>query len=698
MNERLEKMTYRVLKENDGLRCKDGHISQMLMCTDENEKLRIIKEEYTKLIEIDEESLLAGHYPTISFAEDSVEDAIWECISAIEEKYRPYNTNVFMIGGNHYCADFEYVITNGISGLLREIEVKRNATEDEEQKKFLNDMYFAGQSVIVWTQAYSEALFIAAEKEKSKKRREELLQMADICSRIPNLPATNFREAIQSYYFTFILFPDGLGRLDQYLYPYYLSDIKKGNLTEEQALDLIEELFIKIFAFLGSDEVRSGNNHCVIGGYTPFGECGHNECTSLILKAITELPIWRPQISYRVTEKTTTEQMSEAVSANYKRSDLIMFLNDDVIVNGLISAGAERVDAINYSSSGCNETMLTGCSQMGALEGHINVMHSLERIMKDTDKLIALDDFDAFYTAYEEYLFEDLELAFRYSYDCDSALAQFSQSLYSLFTKGCIASAIPIAKGGAKYNFCTWCLTGLVNLADSLSIIRQMVFDEKRFTLTELSSFLNANWKGYEGERAYILNNGRYFGNDNDYVDMLINKVGASVNEFAKKYTPYRGGQYLFGTLTGYELSHLYFGKDSEASLDGRYAGEPFAASIASFPGVDKNSMTSYLKSAAKIDSKLIQSAVVVNLKIDKALADSEEKRERLNAALHTYFELGGIQLQINYLSADELIKAQQLPQHYQGLRVRVTGFSGFFTSFDKGLQDEIISRYLYSN
>jgi formate C-acetyltransferase len=225
-----------------------------------------------------------------------------------------------------------------------------------------------------------------------------------------------------------------------------------------------------------------------------------------------------------------------------------------------------------------------------------------------------------------------------------------------------------------------------------------MVFDEKVFTLTQLSNFLKANWEGYEAQRSYILNNGRYFGNDDDYVDLLINKVAESVNKFSEMYTPYRTGRYLFGTLTGYELSHLRFGKITGASPDGRYSGDPFSASIATFPGADKNGMTAYLKSAAKLDETLIQSSVVVNLKLDRAFADTEKKKERLASVLQTYFDLGGIQLQTIYVSPDELIKAQKEPERYQTLRVRVTGFSGFFTSFDKALQDEIIKRYLHTN
>ena len=696
MNERIEKLLYRVLKENDNFTCDDSNIGQMLSHADKTEKLQIIKKEYPKAITIDDLSLLAGCYPTFSF-EESDETDVWEQYEKINEKYRPYNTNVFIPGGNHYSADFEYVITYGISGLLKKIEAQKDMADDKYQIEFLDDLYFTGQIILAWTNAYAEALSIAAKNERTKRRRKELLQMANICHRVPYHPATNFYEAIQSYYFIFILFPDGLGRLDQYLYPYYIADIKDGILTKKQALDLIEELFIKIFAFLGKNEVRSANNHCVIGGYTSDGRCGHNECTSLILEAITELPLWRPQVSYRVTANTTIDQMNEVIDANYKRPDLIMFLNDDAIINGLMTVGVNHTDAVNYSSSGCNETVLTGCSQMGALQGHINVMHSLEKLIYH-NKLSFIADFETFYRTYEKYLYADLDLVFRYSYDRDSVFAHSPKLVHSLLTTGCIDSGKTLEKGGAKYNFCTWCLTGIVNLADCLSIIKQMVFDEKRFTLLELQDFLKANWENYESQRSYILNNGKYFGNDDDYVDLLINKVSKSINEFSKKYTPYRGGSYLFGTLTGYELSHIVLGKVSGASLDGRYIGDPFAASITAYPGTTKNGITGYLKSASKIDERLIQSSVVVNLQLDKALVETDEKRKRLASILRTYFKLGGIQVQINYISADALIKAQQTPNEYQHLRVRVTGFSGFFTSFDKDLQDEIISRYLYTH
>lgn len=697
MNQRLCRLATRICKENSRLFLDDNHLKEHILKIDLDIRPFVIRKEYSKIIEIDDDSLIVGQYTDVSILESIKGKDVTDELDCLYSKYDSYKNRLFIPGGNHLVADFESVLKKGISGLIEQIDKMKKTVVTQEQYLFLTELYYTAQFVIAWSQSYVDALRDALQKCTSKKRRTELMQMADICSKVPYRPATTFREAIQSYYFTFILFsPDGMGRIDQYLYPYYEKDIREGVLTREDALSLIEELFIKIFGFLGKNEWRSANHHGVVGGYNKDGECGHNECTSLILQAITEIPVWRPQISYRITRKTTRIQLKEAIDAHCKRPDMIMFLNDDSILDGLVSVGVMREDAIEYSSSGCNETVLTGMSQPGALEGHINIMFSLDRLLNDTDRLDGIDNFEDFYKVYEEFLGDDLDIIFKYSYQNDAIKAEEKLLLCSLLTKGCISSGKSITNGGAKYNFCTWCLTGLINLVDSLSIIRQMVFEEKRYSFKELTQFLNANWKGYEKHRAYILNNGHYFGNDDDYVDALVNKVLRSVNKFAQKYTPYRGGRYLFGTLTGYEISHIVFGSTSGASVDGRHSTEPFVASISTYSGTGKKGITAYLKSVAKIDPRLLQSSVVVNLMLDRAMVDTVEKRDILASILCTYFQLGGIQLQINYISANELKDAKKNPDKYQNLRVRVTGFSGFFTSLEENLQDEIINRHLY--
>jgi len=601
-----------------------------------------------------------------------------------------------MNGGNHKSANFEYVLLNGLKGHMQHIAEQKEKVQEKEQKAFLDGLAFTCEAVLAWTNAHADACRMAAERECSTERKKELLQMAAVCEKVPLNPADSFHEALQSYWFLFMLFPDGLGRLDQYLEPFYTADIQKGIITRDEALGLVEELLLNIFCFLGSKAEWSANNHGVLAGYRADGSCGHNACTSLILEAVTQLPTWRPQFSYRVTKLTTMEQFMEVVEANHKRPDLVMFLNDDVVVQNLVKIGVAFEDAVNYSESGCNETIITGRSQMGNIEGHINIVQSFERVLGRREKLNDYETFEAFYEAYEQELEKDLGIIFELSYARDKVTAEYPDLMLSLFTDGCIENALSIHKGGARYNYCTWCLTGIVNLADSMSVIRQMVFEEKRFTLKEIGEFIKADWNGYEKQRAYITNNGRYFGNDDDYADELVNRIGASVNKIAAKHTPYRGGSYLFGTLTGYELSHVVFGENSGATPDGRHAKEPFAASIAAYPGADRNGMTSYLKSAAKLSGDVFASSVVVNLKLDRAMADTPEKRARLAAVFMAYLRMGGVQLQINYLSADELIQAQKTPEKYRNLRVRVTGFSGFFTTFDKNLQDELIRRSLH--
>ena len=701
MNQRVENIIKFVTDGNRVQYTDEQAIGEKLLQTAESEKLAMIEAEYTKAISMDADSLLAGTKPTVKFWErrPMAHADFSQRLADVFNKYTDEQlSGQLLFAGNHCSANFESVVKHGMQRWLQQIEDTQKTVTDPHQREYLEDLYFACKAIITWTKAHGKAARLAAEQAATPERRAELLEIAEICENVPEKPAKTFREAIQSYFFAYNLFPDGLGRIDQYLYPCYQADLDAGRITPEQALHLIEEMFVKMFSYGAKTYYNwSGSNHGVVAGYTPEGECGHNAVTAIVLQAIMEVPTWRPQISYRVTAKTTDEQFRQAVEANLKKPDLIMFLNDDVVVANLVREGVAYEDAVNYSVSGCNETILTGCSQVGALEGHYNALYSMERLLQDTEALANIDSFDRFYRVWEQRFEKDFQVVRELSYDRDAATARNPEILQSLFTEGCITSATPVTEGGAKYNFCTWCLTALVNLADCLSIIRQTVFEEKRYTLAQLGEFLRADWNGYEKERAYIKNHCRFFGNDDDSVDALVNQITASVNRMAEDWVPYRGGKFLFGTLTGYEIAHVEMGKLSGASLDGRYATDPFAASVDCSPGTGKNGVTAYLKSAAKLKGEYLASSVVVNLKLSRTMVNTEDKKNLLAHLFRAYFQLGGVHLQVNYLSAEELRKAQENPDQYCNLRVRVTGFSGFFTAFDKKLQDEIINRTQYS-
>jgi len=692
MTDRIQILADMALEKIPAAAADYQDISDRLLAADDETRLKILSDELPALHVIDRYTLIAGSYPFFrAFRPGAFAD-----LNRVFQNYTQHVNKLLIHAGNHKTADFSYVIRHGMRSYLERIHAAMETHQaDEEKLHFLRELEFACRMVLGWTRSFATACLHHARSESDPVRKSELLEMARICQKVPYEPAETFHEAIQSYFFVFSFFPDGVGRLDQYLYPCYQRDLETGRITRAAALELIENLFLRIFSCAGIQHEWSGINHGVAGGYTQDGASGHNECTSLVLEAVCELPTWRPQISYRVTRKTTAAQMAEVVEANVRRPDLVLFLNDDVLLPNLENIGIPFRDAVEYSVSGCNELLITGRSHMSSLDGIMNIMHSLDRLWERED-LSSVFDFDSFYRLWEASLAQDIAVITRLSYERDKECANDPDLTTSLFTDGCIESALPVTCGGAKYNYCTWCLTGLVNLADSMNVIRQMVFAEKRFSLTDMRRFLLDNWQGHEQARAHILRHACYFGNDNDAADAMVNRIACSVSQAARPYTPYRGGQYIFGTLVGYELAHVVMGKEAPASADGRFAGDPFAASISPFPGADISGVTAYLRSAAKLDGHYLPSSVVVNLALDRKTADTPEKRQRLAALFMAYFRLGGVQLQINYLSADELIRAQQNPACYRSLRVRVTGFSGFFTTFNKDLQDELIHRSLH--
>ncbi len=642
---------------------------------------------------VPEGDLIAGNYAAVPFMQRKNYDFSFALIREIYDKYRPMYHELHMNGGNHKSADYGAFIADGVEGMLRRInEARARFSGDSEKLDYLAELEYGANAVIAFAEGTADAVAREAEKCTDEARKAELTRLAAMCRRVPRRPAESFYEAVQSFFFAFTLFPDGVGCLDRYLAPYYEKDLAAGVITRDGALEITENLFINIFGLLGTEHTWSGITHGVLAGYGKDGECVHSDITDIILEATCELPLWRPQFSYRVTKKTTPEQLKRITEAHCKRPDILLFLNDDVLVPNLVRIGVSYEDAVGYSVSGCNELIVTGCSQMGSLQGHLNVARSLVRLLSDKEKLVCVNDFEAFYAAYERELFEDLGIILTMSVERDSASAKDPAIAESLFTRGCIENATPITKGGAVYNSCTWCLTGLINVADSLAVIRETVFEKKTRTLAEWSDCLAANWEGYAEMRREAIGC-THFGNNDSTVDALVNRIAESLDRRSSESTPFRGGKYLFGTLTGYELSHVRCGEKTAATPDGRRNGESFAASVSAYPGTEKEGIGGYLASAASLDGRYLQTSVVVNLSLEKSMIDTAEKRDRLAAMLRTYFDMGGVQLQINYLGVDELIRAQKDPENFAHLRVRVTGFSGFFTTFDKNLQDEIINR-----
>ncbi len=406
----------------------------------------------------------------------------------------------------------------------------------------------------------------------------------------------------------------------------------------------------------------------------------------MILEAIADLPTYRPQASFRYTARTSAETMRYITEMNW-RSQLIVFVNDEARIKGMMDCGFAWEDAVNYTVIGCNEWAI-GKSKLDL--AHVNLVHALQTAIYDMDAPASFEDF---YAHFEQAVQAD----FRRIIAEYAKFAQATRSdvdvLTSIFHDDCIENATSFTDNGTRYYGLTMSFNSLSNVADALSAIRQFVYEEQRWTWQELRDALNANWAGYEEMRRAILREGRFFGNDDEQADGLASRVVDTLYAAKQQVSSPDIRNLVIGSFVGATHPNIIFGKMTRATPDGRHDGDAFTMGVSQSDGKDKKGMTALLKSIAALDYSKLCGCVVSNLKMDKKMADTPEKREKLATIFHTFLKLGGMQLQINYISTEELLEAQQHPEQYSNLLVRVTGYSGFFTRFDKDLQDNIIRR-----
>ena len=648
------------------------YLQSQPVCVDDEEELSCGMRFYTSVT--NDIYLRGGHAAFSAFRPHHSDDSL------------PENKLAFT-DWNHFCPNYQFIVSQGFHGLKEKINESRvTHTSDAEKQAFLDGLELMCDGVRKWAEKIADVY-----EEHGKK------QIAKRCRRVPYYGATDFHEAVQAVWFTFLLLPDSLGRLDQVLFPFYKKEIDEGTITEEKAYELLCEFFIKVFSFHNRKENtvkdRSGDNTLVIGGYLQDGTDGFNSLSRMILRAIAELPIHRPQLSFRWTRKTPQSVLLEVTECNRKNNNIV-FTSDDAHLKAFMKMGIPYEDAVNYTMIGCNEWAIMGKSHTGS-DGFFNPVRSLTKMLKEIENYKdAINTFDEFYKCYEKYyLSEDVEYMMNLADEFHNAQKSDMNVLSSLLIDGCIEKGVSITNGGALYNASCWALIGLTNLADSLSVIRQFVFEEKRISLVQLSKMLEANWNGFEEDRRQILQDGHFWGNGESDTDQLVNKILSSLDSMVSKRVPAKGGKFLFGSYVGYNSAHITMGSDTGATPDGRYKGECFPAGIAPSEGKAKSGLTAQLLSSASVDSSLLAGPTAVNLRLEKSLGDTPEKLQKLSQMFQVYFEMGGLQLQPDYLSAQDLLNAQINPNDYLNLRVRVTGFSGYFVRFDKALQDEIIHR-----
>lgn len=598
----------------------------------------------------------------------------------------------------HATADYERVLSIGMSGLIKDIENSEKLHTGADELAFLAALKRVAGAYIAFAEKCSERAKAYADTLDVPEYRDNLLRLSETLKRVPKEPPKTFYEAVLTIYFCFSADPDSIGTLDRYLVSFYDNDIASGKLTREEAKEYLQELFLMLQAATSKNSdrfTRGGESHFCIGGYLPDGKTMWGDLSKLIVESLTEMPTYIPQLTLRWTKDMGRDVLYYMMDMErrdpHKR---IAFTNDEKRIKCYTEiCGIPYEKAVGYTTVGCNEPAFLGSISGSNSKG--NIMHPLnELLQKKLDTDATFESFDDFYLIFERELFSDLDRIYDYDNKYNLVRAKDINYVSSLFMNGPIKNAKSLTRGGCDYAICSPMLIGISNVIDSLIVIKQFVFDEKTLTFGELISALKSNWEGYEKLRACIIKRATFFGNSDDRACEISRRLYASLYKHLKDKTNVFGYHILVGDLTGYNEHFKWFGEGMGASPDGRFAGEPLRFGLMQSEGHDRDGLTALLAAIATVDPSGIGCGnTVTNVSLDKKLVDNDESFEKLTDLFLAYFMAGGVHFQLTYVSREDLIEAKSCPEKHSGLRVRVSGFSDYFVKLNEHLQDDVIKR-----
>ena len=573
-----------------------------------------------------------------------------------------------------------------------------------------------------------------AVKEESLERKPELKKIAEICRNISDNTPANFYEAAQLTYFVQLVLQIesnghsvSLGRLDQYLYPFFIKDIKAGKLCEEFASVLLKNFWCKLYSI---NKIRSWSHtrysagsplyqNVTIGGQTVDGKDAVNELSWLILKSVGEMQLTQPNLSVRYHKNIDKNFVMECLKVIEKGFGMPAFNNDEVVIPRLLELGVEKEDAYSYSAIGCIEIAVPGkwgyrCTGMSFLNfmrvflaalNNGKDLRSGETFKKGTGKFIDFENFAQVMEAWKTQVQYYAKATVMIDTAVDLAIEEnVHDILCSAFVDDCIARGKTIKEGGSKYDFVSGLQVGIANLGNSLAAIKKLVFEEKRISKEELMDALDSNFAGVQGEkiRQIMLNYAPKFGNDDDYVDSILTEAYTYFIDEIEKYHTTRHGRgpigcrYYAGTSS--ISANVPSGAVVSATPDGRKAGVALAEGCSPSSGTDIHGPTAVFKSVSKLPTSRITGGVLLNQKLSPATIKPHVNKVKLTAMLDTFFnDLKGWHVQYNIVDRDTLLKAKRNPEQYRNLVVRVAGYSAFFTVLSPDAQDDIIARTEHS-
>lgn len=624
----------------------------------------------------------------------------------------------------HICPDSALWLKMGPLGIMNQAQEKLKTCE-ESQKEFYECVVLVMQGACTFMKRYHDMIMENID-EVEEPYQQSLRTVANNCLNLTKRPPETFHEAVQSLWFLFVLLhmesnasSFSPGRMDQYLYPYYQKDIESGKISMEDALDILECLWLKFNQIVYLRNQNSAKYfagfpigfNIAIGGEDENGNDTYNELSLLCLQCQYDLGLPQPNLSVRLNRNSSHELLQKAIEVVSKGSGMPQFFNDEAIVHALMELGIEKKDALNYAIVGCVELTTHGNNLGWSDAAMFNLNKALELTLNHgkcllTHEQIGLDlgGLDTYQT------FEDLEKAFQQQIDyfidkmmqCEVIVEKAHQdclptAFLSSVIDDCLENGLDVTKGGAKYNLSGIQMIQIANLADSLAAMKQLVYDDQVIDAKELLAALQSDFKGYEIIQTMLLNKVPKYGNDVEWVDRLGAKWAEYFRSRMKDYTNYRGGPYHTGMYT--VSAHVPMGENVGASPDGRNALTPLAdGGMSPVYGRDLKGPTAVLKSVSRLNNSLTTNGGLLNMKFLPEFFETKNGMNKFENFLRAFVDLKVPHIQFNVVRREDLEDAQIRPQLHKSLTIRVAGYTAYFVELAHKLQDEIIERTTYDN
>lgn len=683
-----------------------------------------ILDHYT--IEVNDHDLLVGRF-SVNFELDEEKKALISQVSEMLDKTGRYLSGALTASTGHRVIDYEKLLTMGIKGILAEIQQKRDGLSYEDPDAYQAEVVYASmitdlEAVCRFAKRYEKKLIELSENAEDINRKREWKALADIFAVIPYEPCKTFYEAIQCMWFLQFCLAvlDDItltGRMDQYLYPYYEHDIENGIITREFAFRLIEQLYFK-----HNEIYDNWPASVMVGGVDRQGKPVWNDLTYMCIEAIKTTGLINPSVSVCYTDEMPEDLLlrcMDMIAEGYTRPSIF---NDALIRKGLIQAGVSEEDARCYVHSTCVEITPIAASNIYVATPYVNLCKAFEYVLYEKKKpyvignlkkvgpgfggvvpeaylahdvefqLEELTTFEQFMGLFKRILAEIMEAHVRSAIKIMLVRSRYTSSpLASAFLNDCIERGKDAGSGGARYSFCYPCFPGVINLIDSLAVIKKAVYEEKMLTLKELAELCESNFEGKESIRQYVLNKCPKFGNNQLEADEIGVEIYDFINNELKKYRTSLNST-IHPSYFAYVM-HGAMGELTDATPDGRLAGTALSEHLGAACGMDRSGPIAVMRSIAKLDQSLGIGGIATNYRFSKKFINSEKGRKVTADFVRAFMANGCFEIQFNVVDKKDLLAAQQNPEAYQTLLVRVAGFSDYFVNLAPNVQQEIIER-----